>query len=254
MYKEPVSLVKDYLKKMARGENMIGEKVLVVEDDSDIREILGLCLLKEGYDVYTAIDGWQGLQLARALRPDLIILDVQLPKLDGFALCKELRQESTTPVIFLSCKDADQDKIRGLTIGGDDYLTKPFSMGELVARVKVQLRRRQTSETAPTSGELLIYPGLVIDTRAHTVTLNGEPVELTLKEFEILTLLARNPNAVFSVEHIFSSVWGVNSMGDNRTTMVHISNLRKKVEPDPANPKYIHTIKGVGYRFSPVAR
>lgn len=234
---------------------MSEEKILIVEDDSDIREVLALCLVREGYDVYSAIDGRQGVQLARAIKPDLIILDVQLPKLDGFSVCQELRQESSIPIIFLSCKNTDQDKIKGLTIGGDDYLVKPFSMGELLARVSVQLRHRRSTETSLTNeNSQLRFSGLLIDTRAHTVSLNGEMVDLTLKEFEILTLLAKNPNAVFSVEHIFSSVWGVDSMGDNRTTMVHISNLRKKIEPDPSNPRYIHTIKGVGYRFSPTAR
>jgi len=231
---------------------MAGERILLVEDDEDIREVVGLNLRQEGFVVHVAANGQVAVEMASKVEPDIVLLDILLPLMDGYEVCQELRKRWSMPIIFLSCKGADEDKIVGLTIGGDDYLTKPFSMGELMARIRAHLRRRrQISPTSQNHEDILRYPGLVIDFNQHSAQVDGSEIELTSKEFEILALLAKNPKVVFSAEHIFRSVWGTESYGDHRTTMVHISNLRKKIETDPANPRFIHTLKGVGYKFSP---
>lgn len=234
---------------------MAGEKILIVDDDYDIQEILKVYLTKEGFEVLTAADGKQAVDLAGIFKPDLIILDILLPKLDGFDVCQEIRKTLSVPIIFLSCKDQEYDKIVGLTIGADDYVTKPFAMGELLARVRAHLRRKR--QAAPpmdnTSQDILTFPGLEINLSSHTVYVNGKEIQLTYKEFQILALLAKNANCIFSIENIFASVWGLDSFGDNRTVIVHISNIRKKIEQDSLNPRYIQTVKGVGYKFTPVS-
>jgi DNA-binding response OmpR family regulator len=184
----------------------------------------------------------------------LIVLDVQLGQMDGIEVCRSLRQGNCAdvPILFLSCKSEDQDIIRGLSEGGDDYITKPFSPSQLVARVQAHIRRRRTreriNEEQPFS---LAFPGLEIDFRSLEVRLEGELVGLSAKEFELLCVLARQPNRVFPLEELYRLVWQTDSMGDTRTLMVHVSNLRKKMEIDPARPRWIHTVRGFGYRFSP---
>ncbi|MDT3700454.1 MAG: response regulator transcription factor [Thermincola sp.] len=233
---------------------MSGEKILVVDDDPDISEVINLYLTKNGFEVFSADDGQKAVDTACLLKPDLIILDIQMPKLDGFEVCQEIRKESNVPILFLSCKGEETDKIVGLTIGGDDYITKPFMAGELLARVKSHLRRSRTvgTQKKPETGAIT-FPGISIDPASHSVLVNGQLVALPAKEFQLLATLAKRPNVIFGIEQLFQSLWGADSLGDNRTVMVHISNLRKKIETDPANPKYIHTVKGVGYKFSPPA-
>lgn len=230
---------------------MAGETILIIDDELEISELLELYLKQSGFQTICTDNGQDALKLARSHNPDLIILDVLLPDLDGIEICHELRKFTNIPIIFLSCKSEDMDKILGLTVGGDDYLTKPFSPGELVARVKAHLRRNRLINGPKHQEESqLSFPGLVIDMVSHVVFVNDQPVILSAKEFKLLVLLAQNPNRVFSIEQIFQSVWNSVSFGDNRTVMVHISNLRKKVEPDPSNPQFILTIKGVGYKFN----
>ncbi len=230
---------------------MAGEKILVVDDDPDISDVLSLYLTKNGFEVLTAEDGFRAVELAKAAKPDLILLDVLLPGLDGLEVCQELRKEKNIPILFLSCKSEEIDKILGLSVGGDDYITKPFSPGEVIARVKAHLRRhRVLSTNQEPQNSILAFPGLVIDLNSHSVLMDGSSVDLSAKEFQLLAMLAQNPNTVFSIEKLFRSVWSSHSFGDNRTVMVHMSNLRRKIEKDPSDPKYVVTIKGAGYKFN----
>ncbi|MFZ5944966.1 MAG: winged helix-turn-helix domain-containing protein [Bacillota bacterium] len=231
---------------------MAGETILVVDDDEDIREVIKLYLEKEGYCVISALDGNQAILKAFNCDPHLIILDMMLPGLDGIEVCQEIRKNSNTPIIFLSCKGAPLDKSMGLTAGGDDYMSKPFEAVELLARVKAHLRRSRMLQNTykDTANTIIKYSGLTIDLPGHSVEVNGQPIILSPKEFQLLAVLARNPNKVFSSEELFNMVWETESYGDNRTIMVHISNIRKKIEKNPINPLFIHTVKGVGYKFS----
>ncbi|SET17952.1 DNA-binding response regulator, OmpR family, contains REC and winged-helix (wHTH) domain [Natronincola peptidivorans] len=231
---------------------MAGETILVVDDDNDIREIITLYLEKEGYQVITASDGRQAITYAFSINPDLIILDMMLPVLDGIEVCQALRKELSVPILFLSCKSSPSDKSIGLIAGGDDYMSKPFDTMELLARVKAHLRRNRILENANDTNaknNLLCYPNLSIDLYSHSVAANGQEVVLSPKEFQLLVLLAKNPNVVFSNEHLFESLWGAGTFGDHRTVMVHISNIRKKIEKDAKNPIFIQTVKGAGYKF-----
>jgi DNA-binding response OmpR family regulator len=228
--------------------------VLVVDDERDITELITLYLQREGYTVHTADNGEDALRIAETLIPDLIVLDVNLGKMDGIEVCRNLRSGTCAdvPILFLSCKSEDRDIIRGLSEGGDDYITKPFSPNQLVARIQAHIRRRRTRErVSEDQSPALTFPGLEIDFRTLEVRLNGERVALSAKEFELLSVLARQPNRVFPLEELYRRVWQSDSMGDTRTLMVHVSNLRKKVESDPANPRWVQTVRGFGYRFSP---
>lgn len=231
---------------------MAGENILVVDDDEDIREIISMYLENEGYNVIQAIDGNQALLHALSTNPDLIILDMMIPGLDGIEVCQELRKKINTPIIFLSCKSTPSDKSIGLIAGGDDYMSKPFDAMELLARVKAHLRRNrilQDPNYMSNQSKLICHPGLTIDLNNHSVSVNDQDAVLSPKEFQLLVLLAQNPNVVFSNEQLFESIWGSESFGDYRTVMVHISNIRKKIEKDPKKPTLIQTIKGVGYKF-----
>lgn len=230
---------------------MAGEKILVVDDETEISDLIALYLSKNGYCVITADTGKAALDLLSEHDPDLIVLDIFLPDIDGLELCQEIRKKSETPIIFLSCKSEETDKILGLAVGGDDYITKPFSPGELIARIKAHLRRnRLLNIRKDQKSDVLEYPGLIIDFLSHNVIVDNKTLMLSSKEFDILALLAQNPNIVFSLGQIYDSVWGLDNLGDTRTVMVHMSNLRKKIEINPANPKFILTIKGVGYKFN----
>lgn len=235
---------------------MAGELILVVDDEEVVRELVRHCLIKDGFRVITAGDADSAFELVARLKPDLIILDILLPGIDGIEVCQKLRKETDVPIIFLSAKSDSSDVILGLGVGGDDYIVKPFVPGEMVARVKAQLRRRKLRDNAGVSRELkkLKYPGLEIDLEGHAVLVNGSPVTLAPKEFEILALLARNPNRVFTSEQLLDLVWQAKDFADNRTLMVYISRLRKKIEKDPDNPAYILTVRSVGYKFSPCGR
>lgn len=222
--------------------------ILVVDDEPEIKELIRLYLTREGYTVHTADNGEDAVRLSEELQPNLIVLDIQLGEMDGIEACRRIREQSSVPILFVSCRDDDNDIIHGLSIGGDDYMTKPFSPRQLVARVQAQLRRQALRQTAPVSS-VIAHDGLIIDTSARTVECDGRSVSLSVKEFDLLAYLAQHPNQAFRLDDLYQVVWGAESVGDTRTLMVHISNLRKKIECDPAHPRYIHTVRGIGYKF-----
>lgn len=235
---------------------MAQDKIMIVDNEMEIIQLMKLYLSREGYEVVWTTDSTRAAALAMEKNPDLILLDVVMPGLSGIELCAKIREQSDVPILFVSCKGQDMDKVLGLSIGGDDYITKPFSPAELVARVKAHLRRRnlQNSSGSSLSPErnVLSAGELEIDLTAHTVTVSGEPVHLTAKEFELLVLLCKYPNRVFTGRQIFDNLWDTYSIEDDvRTVMVHISNLRKKIEPNPEKPRYILTVRGVGYKLAP---
>ena len=226
------------------------ETILVVDDEKEIAELVRDYLEFENFNVICAYDGQQALELFQEHQPDLAILDVMLPKLDGLEVCKNIRAKSSIPILMLSAKKSDVDKILGLGLGADDYITKPFSPKVLVARVKAHLRRyRQFSDLSKKGGRLT-FNNLVIDLNAYSVYVNDKPVSLSSKEFEVLKFLATHPNRVFTREEIFHNVWGYNEYGDINTVTVHIRKIREKIEEDPSHPVYIQTVWGVGYKFT----
>lgn len=228
-------------------------KILIVEDDTSIAELEKDYLTLAGYDVVTAEAGKTGLELA--LREDyaLVILDVMLPQMDGFAVCKEIREKKNTPIIMLSAKNEDIDKIRGLGLGADDYMTKPFSPAELVARVKAHIERQErilaSKNEEKNANGIITIRELKIDKFSRRVFLDGEEKIMPAKEFTLLLFLAENPNIVFSKEQLFDKIWGMEAIGDTSTVTVHIRRLREKIEPNPEKHQFIETIWGVGYRF-----
>ena len=224
--------------------------ILVVDDEEDIRELVGIYLKNEGFKVYKAADGQEALKCLDDMQIDLAILDVMMSDMDGIALCLEIRKKSNIPIIMLSAKDQDMDKVIGLSAGADDYLAKPFNPVELVARVKAQLRRfNDFNERKPSS--ILEYMDLSMNLETHRVFANSKEIWLTLKEFAILELLWKNKGNVFSTEHIYNTLWSEEEAYDiNNVVMVHIRNLRSKIEPDIKNPQYVKTVWGVGYKFS----
>jgi DNA-binding response OmpR family regulator len=233
---------------------MSGSKILVVEDDQTLLNVLKYNLVKEGYDVLTAADGVQALDAARSKRPDMIVLDIMLPKLDGFEVCRILRKEMTTPILMLTAKAEETDKVVGLELGADDYMTKPFSMREFLARVKAMLRRAEMMKTAASSVKetitsLIKVGEIEVDLARHRVSRSGTLIELSLKEFDLLALLVENRELVFSRDQLLEKVWGYDYAGDTRTVDVHIRWLRQKIESDPANPKHLLTVRGIGYKF-----
>lgn len=235
---------------------MAQDKIMIVDNEMEIIQLIKLYLSREGYDVIWTTDSTKAAELAYDEKPDLILLDVVMPGLTGIELCGKIREQSDVPILFVSCKDQDMDKVQGLSIGGDDYITKPFSPAELVARVKAHLRRRNISGSSQEPGSetaeknTLSVGELEIDLSAHTVTVNNKAVHLTAKEFEMLVLFCKYPNRVFTSRQIFDNLWNTYGLEDDvRTVMVHISNLRKKIEANPEKPEYIHTVRGVGYKL-----
>lgn len=229
--------------------------ILVVEDEKPIADILKFNLEKEGYKVAEAGDGEEAIIMARQVNPDMILLDVMLPKLDGFEVCKSIRSWSDAPIIMLTARGEEVDKIMGLELGADDYITKPFSMRELSARIKANMRRLASDAAPAESGEfsggnILCAGSLKIDFDRYEVLRDGQPVELTLREFELLKFLAIQPEKVFTREVLLEKVWGYEFYGDVRTVDVTIRRLREKVEADPSAPRYVMTKRGVGYFFS----
>lgn len=222
-------------------------KVLVVEDEQSLREPLVFFLEKEGHEVLVAVDGEEAIRVFENSGADIILLDLMLPKIDGNQVCKKIRQSSNVPIIMLTAKDSEIDKIVGLEIGADDYITKPYSTRELLARIKAVLRRQV--EPPVTAESVLIAGELRLDSDRHLVTLSGSPLTLPLKEFELLELLMENVNRVLTRGQIIDRVWGSNYFGDTKTLDVHIKRLRSKVEEDPARPKYIQTVRGLGYKL-----
>jgi two-component system OmpR family response regulator len=233
---------------------MAGKRVLVVEDDPTLLDVLRYNLAKEGYEVLTAADGAAGLETARGGKPDLVILDVMLPKMDGYEVCRILRRETTVPIMMLTAKTEETDRVVGLEVGADDYVTKPFSMRELMARVRAMLRRtemmkKEALASVGTPAPCLKVGEFEIDIARHKVSRGGVAVELSRMEFALLEFLARNQGQVFSRDHLLEKVWGYDFAGDTRTVDVHVSWLRHKIETDPAHPKHLLTVRGVGYKF-----
>jgi len=227
----------------------MGSKILIVEDDQALLDVLKYNITKEGYNVIAATDGIQALEVARVSKPDLILLDIMLPKMSGFDVCRILRKETTIPILMLTAKDEEVDKIVGLEIGADDYMTKPFSMRELLARIRAMLRRAEMIKPKPVEEAVLRISDLEVDLARHQATLSGTKLDLTPKEFDLLVFLARNRGLVFSREQLLERVWGYDYAGDTRTVDVHIRWLREKIEVNPAKPKRLATIRGVGYKL-----
>jgi two-component system, OmpR family, response regulator len=228
----------------------MADKVLVVEDDSNLLEAVKYNLRKDGHDVVTAGDGETALEVARKEKPDIIILDIMLPKLNGFEVCRILRKEMTVPILMLTAKVDETDKIVGLEIGADDYMTKPFSMRELMARIRAMLRRAKiTGQTPPEETAPIKIGDIEVDTARHRVVLSGARLELSPKEFDLLAFLAKNKGLVFSREQLLEKVWGYDFAGDTRTVDVHIRWLRQKIEADAGRPRYLMTVRGTGYKL-----
>lgn len=225
------------------------KKILIVDDEKPIVDVLKFNLEKDGYKTVEAYDGEQAVEMALMTKPDLIILDVMLPKMDGFTVCKKIRQKLTCPIIMLTAKDEIVDKIIGLELGADDYMTKPFSMRELAARVKANLRKHSPEETTPSKEEAntIKIKDLVLDLEKYVVIKKNTVIDLTMKEFEVVKLLASNPGQVFTREQILKNVWGYDYYGDVRSVDVTIRRIREKIEDNTSDPKYIITKRGIGY-------
>ncbi|MDQ0351519.1 two-component system response regulator VicR [Alkalibacillus filiformis] len=222
--------------------------ILVVDDEEPIADILKFNLEKEGYDVVCAYDGKEAIELTKQQEPDLILLDIMLPEKDGMEVCREIRQDYQIPIIMLTAKDSEIDKVLGLELGADDYVTKPFSNRELVARVKANLRRRGTEDQDTTTSIPNLKIGeLEINRENYSVTRSGQPVDLTHREFELLLYLAKHIGQVMTREHLLETVWGYDYYGDVRTVDVTVRRLREKIEENPSNPNWIVTRRGVGY-------
>ena len=227
---------------------MNGRSILVVEDEENLLKALRYNLEHEGYEVLTAADGASGLEAARSSQPDLVLLDVMLPQLDGLEVCRILRRESDVPVLMLTAKGEEIDRVVGLELGADDYVTKPFSMRELMARVRAMLRRpRQTASNLLT--EPLRSGSLEVNVEAHQASLDGAELQLKPREFELLALFMKNRGRAFTRDQVLEQLWGHDYIGDVRTVDVHVRWLREKIESNPATPTRIVTIRGVGYRF-----
>ena len=224
--------------------------ILVIEDDPGIARIIKLYLERDGHTVTIAGDGVTGLNAARVDNPDLIILDLMLPRLDGMSICRELREESDVPIVMATARVDEEDRLAGLDLGADDYIVKPFSPRELAARVRAVLRR--TSRRSPSQPQMIEYDGITVDFRMQTVSRGDEKPSLTPTEFRLLSMLASQPGRPFSRDQIIEGVFGYDFDGYDRTVDVHIANLRRKIEPDVRKPRYVQTVHGVGYRFGNV--
>ena len=225
-------------------------KILIIEDDADIAAIEQDYLALAGHDVVIKADGSAGLQAALTGDFDLLLLDLMLPGVDGFTICKQVREQKKLPILMVSARTGDADKIRGLGFGADDYIEKPFSPSVLVARVKANLAQYERLRPAAKSADSIISAGpFTMDSNARTASIDGCELKLKNREFELLLFLLRHPNQVFSREDLYEMIWGLESMGDNITVAVHINRLREKIEKDPSAPEYIQTVWGVGYRL-----
>jgi DNA-binding response OmpR family regulator len=232
----------------------VPDKILVVEDDPTLRETLAYNLARQGYDVKTASDGQSAVESAERSMPDLVVLDIMLPVIDGYEVCRILRKKSNVPILMLTARDDEIDRVLGLEMGADDYLTKPFSMREFIARVKAQLRRvrfdREDKDAeSQLPSDILEFDNLIIDVKRHEASLNKNPLNLKPKEFDLLLFLARHRRQVLSRDQIMDRVWGWDFTGASRTVDVHVRWLREKIEKDPAAPQRIITVRGAGYRF-----
>ena len=232
-------------------EGFFDKKLLLVDDEKDITDLLEEVLRKEGFKhIIKASNGLEAVSLCRLHQPDAVVLDVMLPDIDGIEVCRRIREFSFCPIMFLSSKNDDIDKILGLSSGGDDYVTKPFSPREIVFRIKAQLRRQQYhSAESNTAGFKIKIENLEIDNEGCRAYKNGQELELTAREFRLLSYFAENPNRIISKEHLYEQVWGEDSVGCDNTVMVHIRHIREKLEDDPSNPVLLQTVKGLGYRL-----
>ncbi|MDR1796214.1 MAG: response regulator transcription factor [Clostridiales Family XIII bacterium] len=229
---------------------MDAKKVLIVEDEKPISDIVKFNLSKEGFETMAAYDGAEGLEMALKSDPDLVLLDVMLPTIDGFEICKRIREKSNVPIIILTAKEEEVDKVLGLELGADDYITKPFGLRELIARVKANIRRTGMAEVVGADpSNVKDFGNITIDLNRYEARKNGEPLELTLREFELLRYLAEREDKVYSREQLLEDVWGYEYYGDIRTVDVTVRRLREKLEDDSSNPRYILTKRGVGYYF-----
>lgn len=227
------------------------KKILVVEDEKNIAQVLAYNIKKEGYDCDIAYDGESGLKMALENGYDLILLDIMLPKMTGFEVCERIRYKSQVPIIFVTAREEEKDKILGLETGADDYVTKPFSFRELISRIRANIRRSSgevVAEKASTSSEPIVVGELIIDTDHYSVTKNGEEIELSKKDYDFILFLAQNLGIAYSREDLLQKIWGYDDYyGDIRTVDVTVSRIRKKIEKDPARPEYLMTKRGVGY-------
>ncbi len=221
--------------------------VLIVEDEESYRDALSFMLTKEGFEVILAADGEEGLAQFERHGADIVLLDLMMPGLSGTEVCRRLRQRSTVPIIMVTARDAEIDKVVGLELGADDYVTKPFSHRELVARVRAVLRRGVDTELVP---DVIEGAGVRMDVERHEVWVDGEPVRLALKEFELLEMLLRNAGRVMTRGQLIDRIWGADYVGDTKTLDVHVKRLRGKIEADPANPQVLVTVRGLGYKFN----
>lgn len=234
---------------------MQNKKILVVDDEKLINDILKFNLVKEGYNVIVAEDGHQAIEKFDKHAPDLVLLDVMLPKMDGFQVCRKIREKSDTPIIMITAKEDEVDKVLGLELGADDYITKPFGVRELLARIKANIRRYETipvveKSVGANSDKCTVAGKLTLDVEKYEVCKNGDVLDLTLREYELLKFLILNENQVFTREQLLKDVWGYEYYGDIRTVDVTIRRLREKVEDDSSNPRLINTKRGIGYYFS----
>ena len=225
-----------------------GATILVVDDEESIQKLLAYPLERDGHRVVQARDGEEAIARFREQPVDLVVLDLALPKLDGIDVCRRLRLQTTVPIIMLTARDEEIDKVLGLEIGADDYITKPFSIREFRSRVKAHLRRARLGQGSP-AGDVIRADGLEVDLARRAVSVRGEPVQLTYLEFELLRTLAGNPGRVFSRQTLLDNLWGGSQFRDPRTIDVHVRHLREKIERDASEPEYIFTVRGVGYRF-----
>lgn len=221
--------------------------VLIVEDEESYRDALSFMLAKEGFEVVLAADGEEGLAQFERHGADIVLLDLMMPGLSGTEVCRRLRQRSTVPIIMVTARDAEIDKVVGLELGADDYVTKPFSHRELLARVRAVLRRGVDTDLLP---DVIEGSGVRMDVERHEVWVDGEPVRLALKEFELLEMLLRNAGRVMTRGQLIDRIWGADSVGDTKTLDVHVKRLRGKIEADPANPQILVTVRGLGYKFN----
>ncbi len=233
------------------GYIMRTENILLVDDEQGILDMLVLTLKKENFiHVTTALNGSETLNLVKNHPFDIILLDVMLPDIDGFELCRQIRNYTNTPILFVTARSSDLDKLTGLGIGGDDYITKPFNPLEVAARINVQLRRQQMLiHHHKKEHSNLHFESFSLYPSEGLITVNGKSVHCTAKELELLTFLCTHPNRIFTAEQLYEQVWGLTSMGDDKTVVMHISKLRKKIEEDPKSPTYIVNLRGIGYKF-----
>lgn len=226
------------------------EKILIIDDEEDILKLLSMVLKKEGFEnIYTAEDGVSGFELFRKINPDIILLDIMLPDEEGYEVCKKIRRISNVPILFISAKTEEIDRVLGFDLGGDDYITKPFSTKEVAYRIKAHLRRSNYKDEEKNKNVILNVGDFQIDEEKIEVRKNGKLIELKPKEYKMFLYLAKHPNQIMSKEKLCSEVWGEEYIGFDNTIMVHIRRLREKIEENPSNPKYIVNIKGLGYKF-----